>query len=64
MLHNTRQALWRARELFPDAEFWALGSDHDVWDPRFLDVLVGLLDAHPEAVLAYPDPDRIDARGA
>jgi glycosyltransferase involved in cell wall biosynthesis len=64
MLHNTRKALWRARELFPTAEFWALGSDHDVWDPRFLEVLVGLLDAHPAAVLAYPDPDRIDALGA
>jgi hypothetical protein len=64
MLHNTRKALWRARALFPSAEFWALGSDHDVWDPRFLEVLVGLLDNHPEAVLAYPDPDRIDAAGS
>jgi glycosyltransferase involved in cell wall biosynthesis len=64
MLRNTRKALWRARERFPTAEFWALASDHDVWDPRFLEVLVGLLEAHPEAVLAYPDPDRIDALGA
>jgi hypothetical protein len=60
MLSNTRLALSLARELFPAAEFWALGSDHDLWHPRFLETLVCLLDAHPEAVLAVPSVQRID----
>ncbi|HWT22461.1 MAG TPA: glycosyltransferase family 2 protein, partial [Solirubrobacteraceae bacterium] len=64
MLGNTNRALALARERFPQAEYWALGSDHDAWDPRFLEVLVGLLDAHPRAVLAYPLSRRIDANGA
>ena len=36
-----------ARERHPGAEFWALGSDHDVWEPRWLETLVALLDADP-----------------
>ena len=64
MLGNTNRALTLPRELFPHAEYWALGSDHDVWDPRFLEVLVGLLDATPTAVLAYPLSRRIDEHGA
>jgi hypothetical protein len=64
MLGNTNRALTLPRALFPGAEFWALGSDHDVWDPRFLEVLVGLLDATPSAVLAYPLSRRIDEHGA
>lgn len=63
MLGNTRRALSLARELVPAAEFWALASDHDVWHPRFLETLIGLLDAHPEAVLAVPWVERIDEHG-
>lgn len=63
MLGNTRRALSLARELFPSAEFWALGSDHDVWHSRFIETLMGLLDAHPEAVLAAPSVERIDEHG-
>jgi glycosyltransferase involved in cell wall biosynthesis len=63
MLGNTRRAFALARERFPGAEFWALGSDHDVWSPTWLERLVALLDAHPEAVLAYPQTQRIDEQG-
>lgn len=63
MLGNTRQAFALPRRLHPGAEFWALGSDHDVWHPRWLETLVALLDAHPAVVLAYPITERIDAHG-
>lgn len=63
MLGNTNRALRLARELFPDAPYVALGSDHDVWDPRWLEALVALLDADPEVVLAYPLTRRIDEEG-
>jgi glycosyltransferase involved in cell wall biosynthesis len=63
MLANTRRAFELPRALYPDAEFWALGSDHDVWHPRWLETLVGLLDADPGAVLAYPLTRRIDEHG-
>jgi glycosyltransferase involved in cell wall biosynthesis len=63
LLGNTNKALALARERFPQAEFWALGSDHDVWHPRWLDALVALLERHPEAVAAYPQTQRIDEHG-
>ncbi|HWT22323.1 MAG TPA: glycosyltransferase family 2 protein, partial [Solirubrobacteraceae bacterium] len=63
MLGNTNRAFALARARHPEAEFWALGSDHDVWDPRWLETLVALLDAHPDAVLAYPQTVRIDEHG-
>ena len=63
MLGNTNRAFALARERHPEAELWALGSDHDLWDPRWLETLVGLLDAHPEALLAYPQSVRIDEHG-
>jgi len=63
MLENTRRAFALPTAMFPDAEFWALGSDHDVWHPRWLETLVGLLDADPGTVLAYPLTRRIDEHG-
>src|SRR4051794_32924190 len=63
MLENTRRAWRLARERHPAAEYWALGSDHDVWEPRWLETLVALLDAEPAAVLAYPLTRRIDGEG-
>ncbi len=63
LLDNTNKALALARQRFPQAEFWALGSDHDVWHPRWLEVLVALLERHPEAVAAYPQTQRIDEHG-
>jgi hypothetical protein len=43
--------------------YFAWASDHDVWDPRWLERLVEELEAHPEAVLAYPLDIGIDADG-
>jgi glycosyltransferase involved in cell wall biosynthesis len=63
MLGNTNRALALARERYPDADYWALGSDHDLWHPRFVESLVQLLDAQRDAVLAYPLADRIDEKG-
>jgi glycosyltransferase involved in cell wall biosynthesis len=54
MIDNWRRCFERANALFPDAEYFAWASDHDVWHPRWLEVLVGELDEHPEIVLAYP----------
>jgi hypothetical protein len=64
MLENTRRAVTLPLERFPDAAYWALGSDHDVWDPRWLETLVAILDAEPDVVLAYPVTRRVDAEGA
>jgi glycosyltransferase involved in cell wall biosynthesis len=63
MVGNWRRAYERARELHPEAEFFAWGSDHDAWHPRWLERLVPLLDGHPAVVLAYPMNIRIGADG-
>ena len=63
MLGNTRRAFDLPTTMFPAAEYWALASDHDVWHPRWLETLVGLLDADPGSVLAYPLTRRIDEHG-
>ena len=63
MLRNTNRAWALSRARFPEAEFWALGSDHDLWHPRWLERLVAALDAHRAAVLAYPLTRRVDAEG-
>jgi glycosyltransferase involved in cell wall biosynthesis len=41
---------------------WA--SDHDLWDPGFISRCVAVLEANPEAVLAYPQTMLIDEAGA
>jgi glycosyltransferase involved in cell wall biosynthesis len=63
MLENTRRAFRLARERFPEAQYWALGSDHDLWEPTWLQTLVERLDANPDAVLAYGLSRRIDGDG-
>jgi Glycosyl transferase family 2 len=54
MVANWRRAFSRAREVYGDFDYFAWGSDHDVWHPRFLESLVNRLDRHPESVVAYP----------
>ena len=63
MVANWRAAFELAREQFPAMEFFAWGSDHDVWHPRWLGELVDALDADPEAVVAYPHSLRNDGEG-
>jgi hypothetical protein len=69
--HAARQAMvatWRevvevaARE-YPTAESFAWVSDHDRWHPEWLGRLLDELDAHPEAVMAYPMTRRIAPDG-
>ena len=59
MIGNWHKAFTRARELYPASEFFAWVSDHDVWHPRWLEVLAGALDARPQAVMAYPQMQRV-----
>ena len=62
MAANWRLAFEAATARHPEAEYFAWASDHDVWEPGWLETLVAELDAHPEAVLAYPAEPR-DRRG-
>lgn len=62
MIHNWRRAFLRSRELYPHAEYFAWASDHDVWHPRWLEVLVPMLDENPRRVLAYPRSVRMYPR--
>jgi glycosyltransferase involved in cell wall biosynthesis len=62
MIGNWRKAFDRARTLYPASEYFAWVSDHDIWHPRWLEVLSRELDEHPEVVLAYPQMQRVFAR--
>lgn len=54
MVANWRTSFTEARARYPDAEYFAWASDHDVWHPRWLSTLVATLEADPDAVAAYP----------
>lgn len=54
MIGNWRRVFQWARALYPDSEYFAWVSDHDLWHARWLETLVAVLDRHPEVVLAYP----------
>ena len=62
LVANWRQVFARARTLYPEATYFAWGSDHDKWHPKWAAHLVKELDAHPDAVMAYPRFVRIDDR--
>jgi glycosyltransferase involved in cell wall biosynthesis len=59
MIGNWRRAFDRGLALHPGAEFFAWVSDHDMWHPRWLEVLVAALDDRPAAVMAYPQMQRV-----
>ncbi|MEJ7891565.1 MAG: glycosyltransferase family 2 protein [Solirubrobacteraceae bacterium] len=59
LTRNWRRAFERATQVAPDAEFFAWGSDHDWWHPRWLEALTAQLDAHPEAAMAFPMSSRL-----
>jgi glycosyltransferase involved in cell wall biosynthesis len=63
LARNWRWCFELARELYPQAEFFAWASDHDVWHPRWLETMISALDLNPEVVLAYPTSERITAEG-
>lgn len=60
-------ATWRhafeAATALPSVRYFAWASDHDRWHPRWLERLVGQLEANPALVLAYPFTRRLDAAG-
>lgn len=58
-----RLALETALAEHPEAEYFAWGSDHDAWHPRWLSALAGALDRDPRAVLAYPRSVRMGEHG-
>jgi len=70
--HQQRQGMvptWRevveiARREHRNAEYFAWVSDHDRWDAEWLSRMIAELDAHSDAVLAYPQTLRIDEAGA
>jgi hypothetical protein len=59
LIGTWRVAFEQARAAFPEAPYFAWGSDHDLWDPEWLAALVEALEAAPEAVLAYPESVRL-----
>jgi len=63
MTRNWRRCFKLGIERHPEAVHFAWASDHDAWHPRWLEVLVRELDAHPEAVLAYPMNVRVSESG-
>ena len=63
MAANWRMAYELAVRRHPEAEYFAWASDHDLWDPCWLEALVAELDRHPEAVLAYPRGAVVDGEG-
>jgi glycosyltransferase involved in cell wall biosynthesis len=64
LVGNWRRALQCALEDAPDAVNFAWASDHDIWHESWLEILAAELDAHPEAVLAFPLALRITEGGA
>jgi hypothetical protein len=53
LVGNWRHSYARARELCPEAPYFAWASDHDLHDERWLESLVRALDRRPQAAFAY-----------
>lgn len=53
MIANWNRTLELARELFPEFEYFAFASDNDLREASWVSTLVQMLEAHPEAALAY-----------
>jgi len=59
-------AAWRAafeEASAGGASYFAWGSDHDRWHPRWLETLVATLEGYPDVVVAYPLTQRISPDG-
>jgi glycosyltransferase involved in cell wall biosynthesis len=60
---NAKRCFALARQKYPSTPYFAWASDHDIWHPRWLEVLANALDRHEEAVIACPNVYRIDENG-
>lgn len=60
---NARRCFELARKMFPEAEFFAWASDHDIWHPAWLERSTAVFDANPSAVVVCPRSFRMDADG-
>lgn len=63
MIGNWRRVFNLARGLYPQSEYFAWVSDHDLWHARWLQEMVSVLDTYPEVVLAYPRHLQISVDG-
>src|SRR4029434_692984 len=63
LIGNSHEAFNVARAKYPDAEYFAWASDHDLWHPRWLQQLVDALDGSRDVLLAYPLNRRIGPTG-
>jgi glycosyltransferase involved in cell wall biosynthesis len=63
MVRNWRTAFEEARRQHPDMKYFAWGSDHDAWHPRWTKAMVSALEADDRAVLAYPGIVAVDETG-
>lgn len=61
---NARLCFALGREMFPEAEFFAWASDHDIWHPAWLESHIAAFDRHPRAVAACCRSFRMDADGS
>jgi glycosyltransferase involved in cell wall biosynthesis len=63
LVESWRRCVELARELHPEAPYFAWASDHDVWHERWLERMVAELDGRPDVALVYPVSIRIGERG-
>jgi SAM-dependent methyltransferase len=63
LARNWQRCFELAAELHPEAEYFAWGSDHDIWEPGWLVALTDALDSASQCVLAYPHTMRISEDG-
>lgn len=57
-------ANFRRAEQLAEGEYFMWACGHDLWSPSLVEECVSLLEAHPEATLAYASSDWIGADGS
>jgi hypothetical protein len=50
--------------MYPEAPYFAWGSDHDAWHPYWAEHVLELLEREPQGVLAYPRVYRMNEAGS
>lgn len=63
MCANWRRSLELASERWPEVEYFAWVTDHDLWHPRWLESVIRELEEHPEAVASYSYSVHISENG-